>query len=118
MTSTTESQPQSPRVETAAVVAHGRVDVHEAVELVQALAGRAGVSIVDDPRDATLAVVLGGDGTILRTLAHLLGSGVPAIGVNFGRVGFLASIAPEDLEQGLERVFCGKYRVVELPTLE
>ena len=33
---------------------------------------------------------------MLRTLARLLGSGVPVIGVNFGRVGFLASIRPED----------------------
>jgi NAD+ kinase len=63
-------------------------------------------------------VALGGDGTILRTLARLLGSGVPVIGVNFGRVGFLASISPRDLEAGLQRVFGGAYKVAELPTLE
>jgi NAD+ kinase len=63
-------------------------------------------------------VVLGGDGTMLRTLAKLLGSEVPVIGVNFGRVGFLASIRPEDLERDLERAFKGEYAVVELPTLE
>ena len=40
------------------------------------------------------------------------------IGVNFGRVGFLASIAPERLEADLARVFAGEYRVVEQPTLE
>jgi NAD+ kinase len=118
MTSTNASTPQSPRVETAAVVAHGRKDVHEAVDRVRALAERCGVGIVDEPRDAQLAVALGGDGTILRTLAHLLGSGVPVLGVNFGRVGFLASIPPERMEQGLERVFGGDYRVFELPTLE
>ena len=118
MTSTRASQPLSPPVETAAVVAHGRRDVEEAVERVRALAERSGVSIVDEPRAADLAVVLGGDGTILRTLAHLLGSTTPAIGVNFGRVGFLASIPPDQLESGLERVFAGEYTVHELPTLE
>ena len=55
---------------------------------------------------------------MLRTLAQLLGSDVPVIGVNFGRVGFLASIEPDDLERDLERVFAGEYAVVELPTLE
>jgi NAD+ kinase len=118
MTSTSESQPQSKRLETVAVVAHGRKDVHVAVDRVRALAERSGVRVVEEPRDADLAVALGGDGTILRSLAHLLGSDTPVIGVNFGRVGFLASITPEEMEPALERVFAGEYRVIELPTLE
>jgi NAD+ kinase len=118
MTSTSESMPQSPRVETAAVVTHGRVDVEHAVERVRAVAARAGVKLVDEPREADLVVALGGDGPILRTLGRLLGSKVPVLGVNFGRVGFLASTRPEDLERDLERVFAGEYVVVELPTIE
>ena len=101
-----------------AVVAHGRVDVHEAVERVRAVAEAAGVRVVDDPREADLAVALGGDGTILRTLARLLGSAVPVIGVNFGRVGFLAAIPRGDLERDVRRVLAGEYAVLELPTLE
>src|SRR5690348_6151377 len=118
MTSTSESQQQSQPVSSAAIVAHGRVDVNDAVARVRAVAASAGVTVVEEPRDAQRAVALGGDGTILRTLAHLLGSGVPVIGVNLGRVGFLASIPPGRLEQDLERVFGGDYAVVELPTLE
>jgi NAD+ kinase len=118
MTSTSELQKQSRPISSAAIVAHGRVDVNDAVERVRAVATSAGVTVVVEPRDAELAVALGGDGTILRTLAHLLGSGVPVIGVNFGRVGFLASISPGDLEDGLQRVFAGAYKVDELPTLE
>src|SRR5256885_15845082 len=117
MTSTSGSSTHSA-VETAAVVAHGRVDVHDAVERVRAVAERAGVEVVDEPERAQLVVAVGGDGTILRTLARLLGTGVPVIGVNFGRVGFLASIAPERLEEDLARVFAGEDRTIEQPTLE
>jgi NAD+ kinase len=117
MTSTNESSRHSP-VETAAVVAHSRVDVHAAVERVRAVAESAGVELVDELEDARLAVAVGGDGTILRTLARLLGTGIPVLGINFGRVGFLASIAPERLETDLARVFGGEYRTIEQPTLE
>jgi NAD+ kinase len=116
MISTSESLQPSP-VKTARVVTHGRVDVHDAVDRVRAVAEGAGVEIVEGD-DADIAVVLGGDGTILRTLAKELGTDTPVIGVNFGRVGFLASIAPDDLERDLARVFGGEYVVVELPTLE
>lgn len=118
MTSTTGSTVPSQPVRRAALVTHGRVDVHDAEQRARAVAERAGVELVEQPEDAELAVALGGDGTILRTLARLLGSRVPVIGVNFGRVGFLASIAPDDLERGLERAFAGEYAVLELPTLE
>jgi NAD+ kinase len=71
-----------------------------------------------DPGSADLVVVLGGDGTMLRALQRFLDTGVPVIGVNFGRVGFLASMGAADLEAGLRRAFAGEYRMVELPTLE
>ena len=118
MTSTSELTRRSPQVETAAVVTHGHVDVESAVELVRAVAAESGVTLVDDPRTADIAVALGGDGTMLRTLARLLGSHVPVIGVNFGRVGFLASIRPENLDRDLPRVFAGEFVPIELPTLE
>ena len=50
---------------------------------------------------ADIVVVLGGDGTVLRALTRFLGTGVPVIGVNFGRVGFLSSMGRRDLEAGL-----------------
>ena len=118
MTSTSESTEPSPRVDRAAVVTHGRVDVESAVEQVRAVAETAGVALVEDPLDADLVVALGGDGTMLRTLAKLLGRAIPVIGVNFGRVGFLASIRPADLDRDLRRVLAGEYAVVELPTLQ
>ena len=65
-----------------------------------------------------VAIVLGGDGTMLRALTRFLGTGVPVIGVNYGRVGFLTTIRADRLEDGARRVFAGEYQVVELSTLE
>jgi NAD+ kinase len=105
-----------PSVSRIAVVAHGRDDVAEAVERVERLAQASGIELVEDSPE--LAVVLGGDGTMLRTLKRFLGAGVPVIGVNYGRVGFLASMGKDELEAGLARAFSGEFEVVELPTLE
>jgi NAD+ kinase len=55
---------------------------------------------------------------MLRGLSRFLGTEVPVIGINFGRVGFLSSIPRDELEVGLARVFAGEYRIEELPTLE
>jgi NAD+ kinase len=118
MTSTPGSTQRSRPVSRVAVVTHGRVDVGDALERVRQVVADAGGTVVEDPAGAELMVALGGDGTMLRTLAKLLGTGVPAIGVNYGRVGFLASIAPANLERDLRRVLAGEYTVVELPTLE
>jgi NAD+ kinase len=105
-----------PSVSRVAVVAHGRADVGDALERVEQLARERGIDLVEESPD--LAVVLGGDGTMLRALKRFLGAGVPVIGVNYGRVGFLASMGKDDLDEGLARAFEGNYEIVELPTLE
>jgi NAD+ kinase len=92
-------------------------DLDDAVVQVAAIAERLGIAVVEGD-GADLAVVLGGDGTMLRALTKFLGTGVPVIGVNFGRVGFLTAIPAEDLRIGLERVLNGEYQTVELATLE
>ena len=120
--------PSGKRVGRAAVVTHGRPgQIGAGFARLQAVAQEHGVELVLSPDEAEkhgvdvtadLAVVLGGDGTVLRALARFLGTGVPVIGVNFGRVGFLSSMGKRELEEGLSRVFAGEYDVVELPTLE
>ena len=70
------------------------------------------------PGGEDLILVLGGDGSILRALAREAGSGAPVIGVNFGRVGFLASIERETLERDLRRALAGEYVVLGLPSLK
>ena len=106
-----------PSVERAAVVTIDRDGVGDALARLRAVAERCGVELVDGD-GADVAIVLGGDGTMLRALSRFLGTGVPAIGINYGRVGFLTAIEADGLETGVERVFAGDYVTVELSTLE
>ena len=60
-----------------------------------------------------LAIVLGGDGSILRA-AHQMGfHQVPVLGVNLGRLGFLAGLQPEQLEKALPDIAAGRHHLVE-----
>jgi NAD+ kinase len=106
-----------PRVERASVAAIDREGVDEAVARLRAVAEQCGVELTEGD-DADIAIVLGGDGTMLRTLARFLGTGIAAVGVNYGRVGFLTAIPADELDNGLRRVFAGDYRTIELSTLE
>ena len=63
--------------------------------------------------DADLAIVLGGDGSILRA-SHQMGyQQLPVLGVNLGRLGFLAALQPEQLEKALPEIAEGRHHVVE-----
>jgi len=53
------------------------------------------------PKDLRLVVTFGGDGTILRAAQWLAGASVPVVGVQMGRLGFLAELMPADLPDGL-----------------
>lgn len=81
-------------------------------------AAKHGVAPSGGSGDVDIVVVLGGDGTMLRALTRQLGTGVPVVGVNFGRVGFLSAMRRDELEVGLARIFAGEYDVVRLPTIE
>ncbi|GIG40964.1 NAD kinase [Cellulomonas phragmiteti] len=65
-----------------------------------------------------LAVVLGGDGTILRAAELTRGTDVPLLGVNLGHVGFLAEIEPADVATAVRRLTDGDYTVEERSTLD
>jgi len=66
---------------------------------------------------ADLLVSLGGDGTLLRSVDNALPTGVPVLGVNLGRLGYLTEVEPAGLETALSRFLEGDYEVEERMTL-
>lgn len=66
---------------------------------------------------ADLAIALGGDGTMLRTVDLVCGADVPVLGVNVGQLGYLTAIEPAALQDALERFFAGDYSVEQRMTL-
>jgi NAD+ kinase len=65
-----------------------------------------------------LAVSLGGDGTMLRTVDLVAGEGVPVLGVNVGQLGYLTEIEAPQLETGIQRMLAGDYRISERMVLQ
>lgn len=61
-------------------------------------------------RQADLAIVMGGDGTLLNAGRSLVDFQVPVVGVNLGRLGFLADVSPDEIPGGLDEILCGNYR--------
>jgi NAD+ kinase len=76
-----------------------------------------GIRLGAEPDDTQLAVVLGGDGTILRALRRYAGQRVAIFAVNFGTIGFLATVEPSELQEGMRKALAGELDVLELPGL-
>ncbi len=124
------------------VITHARADVTtEALRELSAAAVEAGVTLRLDgeerdkhadtigalaalePGAATgteieLCVALGGDGTILRALRCHARTPAPVFAVNFGEVGFLATVEPAELRSAFERALAGELEMLSLPAIE
>lgn len=72
----------------------------------------------DAAADAEIVLVFGGDGTFLRAAEFARPAGVPMLGVNFGRVGFLAEAEPDALSATIKSVIDGRYEVEERTTID
>jgi NAD+ kinase len=68
--------------------------------------------------EADLAVVLGGDGSMLSASRHLAAYGVPLVGVNQGRLGFMTDIAFSEMRETIELLLSGRYTIEERTMLE
>lgn len=68
--------------------------------------------------DADIVISIGGDGTFLRTASFIGKKNIPILGVNAGRLGFLADVSEEDLEQTFTDIFSGNYRIEHRSQLE
>jgi len=60
-------------------------------------------------RRCDLAIVVGGDGTLLNAARSLVDADVPVLGVNLGRLGFLADVSPREMPERLDQVLAGEY---------
>jgi NAD+ kinase len=63
--------------------------------------------------DANFVVTVGGDGTLLDAVTHVGGRGIPILGINTGRLGFLATISPKDIQNSLALVFQKQFTIEE-----
>ncbi len=111
-----------PRIRTVEVFTHDRPgETAEAVRLLTETAREAGVKLVFDGDDGAtkpdVCIVLGGDGATLRALRKHAGSGVPVFAINFGRIGFLATVDRDDLPRALDLALSGQFEVISLPAL-
>jgi len=107
-----------------ALIAQGiivRMLAEEVAELDLGPASHDGLEIVDGSEtagtDCELALVIGGDGTILRAVEVTHASGTPVLGVNLGHVGFLAEAEVEDVESTIDAIVARRYTAEERVTL-
>jgi NAD+ kinase len=68
--------------------------------------------------DVDICFALGGDGTILTALRTYAGTGVPVFGVNYGEMGFLATVDRDNAEEGWRRALTGDFEMLSLPAIE
>ncbi|MFD0686121.1 NAD(+)/NADH kinase [Actinomadura fibrosa] len=117
-------------VHTVGLVLHPQRDSKEAVDTIVGWAGRRGGTVLGLPEEigridcsaipagpgalverADLLVSLGGDGTMLRSMRLVSGQRTPVLGVNLGRLGFLAEIDVKDLPDALTSIDEHRYQV-------
>ncbi len=91
-----------------------RLDSEETAK--HALTARPGLLVdAEVKREVDLCMVLGGDGTILRALQHYEGTSVPVFAINFGEIGFLATVEPQHIDDGIRRALEGDFELLRLP---
>ena len=74
--------------------------------------------IADCGTDLDMALSVGGDGTFLRTVLQLQEQNIPILGINTGRLGFLADVGSSQIDETLAELFGGRYRIEERSLLQ
>lgn len=67
---------------------------------------------------ADMVISIGGDGTFLKAASRVGNKGIPILGINTGRLGFLADISPDEMEETLEEIYNRQYKVEERSVLQ
>ncbi len=68
-------------------------------------------------KDSDLILVIGGDGTMIRTIANLINTEIPLLGINIGKLGFLTDLNVESIPKELPNIFAGNYILEQRPSL-
>lgn len=68
--------------------------------------------------DADMVISIGGDGTFLRAASRVGRKGIPILGINTGRLGFLADVLPEEMEETFKEIHRNQYSVEERSVLQ
>lgn len=68
-------------------------------------------------KDSDLILVIGGDGTMIRTIANLINTEIPLLGINIGKLGFLTDLNVKSIPKELPNIFAGNYILEQRPSL-
>lgn len=74
--------------------------------------------ITDDDFEADIVISMGGDGTFLEAARRVGKKEIPILGVNMGRLGFLADVSPNDIEDVVEHLYKGEYAIEARSVIE
>lgn len=72
----------------------------------------------DDDFDADMVLSIGGDGTFLKAASRVGDRNIPILGINTGRLGFLADVSPEDMEETFEDIYRRNYKIEDRSVLQ
>ena len=75
-------------------------------------------SYKDIPDDTAFFISIGGDGTFLETVSYVRNKGIPIVGINSGRLGFLATISKEEIDKAVDDLLNNKYEIEERTLIE
>jgi len=93
-------------------------EVEASLKGIRAFLAERGCQVQTEGKGADLAVVAGGDGTMLTAARDLVPLGVPLVGINQGRLGFMTDIGHDDMRSGLGAILDGRYVIEERSLLD
>ena len=93
-------------------------EVDASLKAIREFLASRGCEVQKDGKGADLAIVVGGDGTMLTAARDLVPLGVPLVGVNQGRLGFMTDIGHDDMRAGLGAILEGRYVIEERSLLD